>query len=343
MKIRTGLLMLIMFILSLTVPVSALDQSFYEGKTIRMIVPSGVGGGFDTYARMIQPLLEKALPGSKVIVDNIPGAGGSIGRNLAYTAKPDGCTICITDGTDMLYSTIAESEGVRYDINHWTYLARIAAESSVLTVPAKSPFNSFKEIINSDKKLLYPTAGVGDGEYFAVGIVAHVFGFEIIPVTGYAGSKETSMAVLRGEVDLWQYSVGTTLPLINNGDVKAMVVYGLEREPKLAEVPTLVEISNQSDFGLKEMDKKIIKAIVNVGEVKRVIMAPPGVDESTTEILRNAIKKVLHDPELIAYSTQINRPIVYLKGEIIAQLIHETMEIKGLIKPILDDTLKLAQ
>ncbi|MCJ7651230.1 MAG: tripartite tricarboxylate transporter substrate binding protein [Candidatus Lokiarchaeota archaeon] len=342
MKKLALFLVAVVLILSSMVTGLAKDQPFYEGKTIRIIVPSGAGGGFDTYARMIQPYLEKYLSGSTVIVDNIPGAGGLIGLNLAFIAKPDGYTICLSDGKDMVFSTIAESEGVRYEIDKWTYLARITNESSILTVPTKSRFDSFEEIVNADKKLLFSTSGVGAGEYFALGVVAHVFDFEIMPVTGYAGSQEASMAAIRGEVDLWQYSSGTTLPLIKNGDVKAIVIYGLERESKLPEVPTLIEIANDGDFGLGETDKKIIKAMINVNEVKRVIMAPPGLDESKTLILREAVKKALHDPELIALSKKMDRPIVYLEGEKIAQLIIETMEIKELIKPILIETLKLA-
>jgi len=151
------------------------------------------------------------------------------------------------------------------------------------------------------------------------------------------------MAAVRGEVDLWFYSSGTTLPLIKNGDVKAIVVYGLKRESELPEVPTLLEIANNDDFGLGETDKKIIKAIIDVNEVKRVMIAPPGLDKDKTEILREAIKKALHDPELIALSQQMNRPIIYLEGEKLAQLIDETMEVKELIKPIFEETLKLAQ
>ena len=343
MKNSVHFLILAILIFGLTVTGLSEEKPFYEGKTIRIIVPSGVGGGFDTYARMLQPYLEKYLPGSTVIVDNIPGAGGSIGRNLAFTAKPDGYTICISDGKDMVFSTIAEAEGVKYEIDKWTYLGRITNESSILTVPAKSQFISFEEIINADRKLSFSSAGVGAGEYFALGVIAHVFDFEILPVTGYAGSKEASMAAIRGEVDLWQYSSGTTLPLIKSGDVKPMVIYGFERESELPEVPTLFEIANGNKFNLGETNKKIIKAMINVNEVKRVIMAPPGLDERKTEILRDAVKKALHDPELIAHANQINRPIAYLEGEKIAQLISETMEIKDLIKPILDETLKLAQ
>ena len=343
MKYLVLFLVAVVLFLSLTAIGSVESQPLYDGKTIRIIVTYGPGGGFDAYARMIQPYLEKYLPGITVIVDNIPGAGGSIGLNLAFIAKPDGYTICLSDGKDMVFATIAEFEGVRYEIDKWTYLARITNESSILTVPAKSQFNSFEEIVNADRRLLSATSGVGSAQYFALGVVAHVFDFEILPVTGYAGSKEASMAAIRGEVDLWQSASGTTLPLIKNGDVKAIVVYGLERESELPEVPALVEIANDDHFGLGETDKKIIKAIISVNEVTKIIMAPPGLDERKTEILREAIKKALHDPELIAYSKQINRPIVYLEGEKIAQLIIETMEIKELIKPILDETLKLAQ
>jgi tripartite-type tricarboxylate transporter receptor subunit TctC len=343
MKNLVRFLVVAVLILSSAVAALADTQPFYEGKTIRIIVPHGAGGGFDTYARMIKPYLEKYLPGSKVIVDNISGAGGEIGRNLAFTAKPDGYTICLTEGHAMVFNTLAESESVRYKIDKWTYLARITAEPSILTASTKSRFDSFEEIVNVNKKLFFSTSGVGDADYFALGVVAHVFDFEIIPVTGYAGSQEASMAAVRGEVDLWQPSLGTALPLIKNGDVKAMVVYGLKREPELPEVPTLVEIANDDNFGLGETDKKIIKAIISINEVRRIIVAPPGLDEGKTEILRKAVKKALHDPELIAHSKQMNRPIIYLEGEKIAQLISETMEIKDLIKPILDETLKLAQ
>ena len=343
MKNLVFFLLVVVLILGSTVAGLAEAQPFYDGKTIRIIVPYGAGGGFDTYARMIQPYLEKYLSGSKVIVDNVTGAGGAVGRNMAFIAKPDGCTLCLTAGPDMVFNTIAESEGVKYKIDKWTYLARITVESSVLTVPAESQFETFEEIVNANKRLLFPVAGVGDADFFALGVAAHVFDFEIMPVTGYAGSKEASMAIVRGEVDLFQVSLGTALPLIRNGDIKGIVVYSLERLPELPEVPTLVEIANDNNFGLTEEDKKIIRAIINVDEVRRLIIAPPGLDESKTSILREAVKKALHDPELIAHSKQMNRPIIYLEGEKIAQLISETMEVKELIKPILEETLKLAQ
>lgn len=337
------LLFVLFFVLNIFISGYSANSPYYEGETIRIIVPHGPGGGFDTYARMIQPFLEEYLPGSKVIVENIPGAGGEIGRNLAFMAKPDGYTICLTAGNDMVFNTIAGSESVKYKIDEWTYLARINAEPSILTASARSEYDSFEDIVHSEEVLSFSCSGVGDADYFALGVTAHVFDFQLLPVTGYSGSKEASLAVVRGEVDLWQPSLGTALPLINNEDVKAIAIYSQERESMLPEVPTLLEIAVNEKFGLDEIDRKLIQAMINVNEVRRLIIAPPGMDERKTVILREAINKTLNDPKLVGFSKQINRSIAYMEGEKVAELIKEIMEIKEIIKPILENTLKLAQ
>lgn len=340
-RIQTIFLIFVM-IFSLFISGYAENASFFEGKTIRMIVPYGPGGGFDTYARMIKPFLEKYLPGSTVLVDNVEGAGGELGRNLAYIARPDGLTICLTAGVDMVFNTIMETEGVKYDIHRWTYLARLTVESSVLTAPAHSEYLSFHDIVNSNKRLLFSVDGIGDADYFTLAIVAHIFGFDIMPVTGYAGNKEASIAAVRGEVDLWQSGIGTALPLILNGDIKPLLLYGSQRDEKIPLVPTVLEMMQEEGFDLNEKEQDIIKAVIDVDEVRRVIVAPPDLDEKMTAVLREAVYKALHDPELIEISKQLNRPIVYLGGEEITRLVKEVMEVKDLIKPIMENALKLA-
>jgi len=337
MKSLRIIILLLLLILSLTMISLTADKPFYEGKVIEMIVPHGVGGGFDMYARLIQPFLEKYLPGSTVVIVNTTGAGGEIGRNQAFIAKPDGYTICLTAGDDMVYNSLAENEAVRYDINEWTYLARISAEASVLTVPAKSELNSIEDIKNANKTLSFACSGVGDADYFGLGVAAHVFDFDILPVTGYAGSKEASMAAIRADVDLWQASLGSVLPVIQNNDVKPIMVLGLNRVSELPDVPTAIELIKNEEM------LKLMKAICNINEVRRLIVAPPGLSADKTEIFREAIDKSLNDPDLIAISEQTGRPIVYLKGEMVGQLVKETMEVGELLKPILDETLKLAQ
>src|SRR6476619_8390548 len=74
------------------------EKTFYAGKTVRMIVGSGVGGGYDVFSRLIAPYLAKTL-GATVIVDNVPGAGGLVALNKLYIAPPDGLQISLVQGT----------------------------------------------------------------------------------------------------------------------------------------------------------------------------------------------------------------------------------------------------
>src|ERR1051325_419912 len=74
------------------------EKAFYAGKTVRMIVGSGVGGGYDVFSRLIAPYLSKTL-GTTVIVENVPGAGGLVAMNKLYVAPPDGLQISLTQGT----------------------------------------------------------------------------------------------------------------------------------------------------------------------------------------------------------------------------------------------------
>src|SRR5215510_16122862 len=74
------------------------EKAFYAGKTVRMIVGSGVGGGYDVFSRLIAPYLAKTL-GTTVIVENVPGAGGLVALNKLYIAPPDGLQISLTQGT----------------------------------------------------------------------------------------------------------------------------------------------------------------------------------------------------------------------------------------------------
>src|ERR1700712_3228211 len=74
------------------------EKAFYAGKTVRMIVGSGVGGGYDVFSRLIAPYLSKTL-GTTVIVENVPGAGGLVAMNKLYIAPPDGLQISLVQGT----------------------------------------------------------------------------------------------------------------------------------------------------------------------------------------------------------------------------------------------------
>ena len=96
----------------------------YKGKTVRLVVGYGPGGGYDVYARLIAPAIGRAL-GATVIVENQPGAGGMVALNRMYAAQPDGLSFMIVNGTGAGLSQLMELSGVRYDLSKVGHLGKI--------------------------------------------------------------------------------------------------------------------------------------------------------------------------------------------------------------------------
>ena len=90
-------------------------KAYYAGKTVRMIVGSGTGGGYDIFSRMIAPYLAKEL-GTTVIVENQPGAGGLVALNRLYVAPPDGLQISLSNGSGAVFAQLTGDQAARFDL-----------------------------------------------------------------------------------------------------------------------------------------------------------------------------------------------------------------------------------
>src|SRR6187551_3838265 len=105
------------------------EKAFFQGKTVRMVVGSGTGGGYDVFSRLIAPYLAKTL-GTTVIVENQPGAGGLIALNRLYVAPPDGLQISLSNGSGAVFAQLTGDQAARYDLAKFTYLATVGAPPS---------------------------------------------------------------------------------------------------------------------------------------------------------------------------------------------------------------------
>jgi tripartite-type tricarboxylate transporter receptor subunit TctC len=293
------------------------EENFYQGKELHIIVPHGAGGGYDTYARLVQPYLAKNL-GATVVIDNVPGAGGNVGRNQVWASPPDGLTIGFTSGTAMVYSQLTKTEGVQYNADEMTWLPRLYDEPSVLVVPANGRYQTIQEVMAAIEPVKVAVSGVGDDDFFAMAVETKALGLNVLPVTGYDGTKEGSLAVVRGEVDLFQTSVSTMLPMIKSGDVKPiMVVYDTEI-PELPGVPTAASLAQGEGV-------EMIQTAINLIKVARVYFAPPGFPEDRAKDIEIALEKSLQDPELVQKMQDAEKPVHYLGGGEVKKLIDESL------------------
>ena len=123
-------------------------KAFFKGKVITYIVAAKPGGGYDTYARLITRHMATHMPGTKIKVENVPGAGNIIGANRIYRSKPDGLTIG-TFNTGLVYAQLLGREGVKFDLAKMVYIGKAASDPRVLIMSTQSDIGSFDDLMNA--------------------------------------------------------------------------------------------------------------------------------------------------------------------------------------------------
>mgnify|MGYP003336239766 FL=1 len=131
------------------------DAAFYAGKTVRFVVGSSAGGGYDTYARLIQPYLAKTL-GANVVVENVPGAGGLTALDRVNRAEPDGLTIMIVHGVAASFAQLFGAAGVRFDLPKMSHLGMVSNASRVWVRGPNAPFRDFAQAKSMSRPMIWP-------------------------------------------------------------------------------------------------------------------------------------------------------------------------------------------
>src|SRR5690242_17972940 len=179
-------------------PAFAVDTPLFRNKTITYIVATTPGGGYDTYGRLIGRYLQNHLPGSRIIVKNVPGAGNIIGANAIYAAKPDGLTIGMFN-TGLIYDQLIHRQGVLFDLAKFSWLGKAADETRVLLISNSSGFKSFDDVLKAKAPIKFAASGVGAASYNDTRILADALHLNFQIVNGFTGN-EGEMSMLRGEV-----------------------------------------------------------------------------------------------------------------------------------------------
>jgi tripartite-type tricarboxylate transporter receptor subunit TctC len=294
------------------------DLDFYKGKLVTYIVATKPGGGYDAYARLIGRYLQKNLPGTTVIIKNVPGAGHIIGANDTFTAKPDGLTIG-TFNTGLIYSQIVGQEGIKFDLTKFSWVGKASSETRVLLVGLKTPYMSIKDILESKDPIKMPASGVGSQDYNETSILAVALPakFQVIP--GYAGN-EGEMAILRGEC---QGVIGSYTGLqgfINGKECRVLLQFGSE-----SKIPQLANVPHISGLNVSPKGKTIIKMVNTIDLIGRLTAAPPGVPAGRLQVLREAYKKTVTDPELIKDGQKLQLEFDPAYAEDVQKLIYEAV------------------
>ena len=229
----------------------------YPNSLIRIIVPYAAGGVTDSLARIIGAPVAEAV-GQPVIVENRPGASSMLGMQACANAKPDGYTICVTVADSLSYNPQLFAS-LPYDPEQsFAPVMRLALTNNLLVANAKTPFNSYKEMIAYAKanpgKLNWATWGPATLPDLYLRWVSSQAGVKIQAIPYKGGAAQANPAVYSGEVDITYMGFGTAAPQIAAGAIKPLVAVGAKRSVFMPELPSLGEEGGdpglQGYFGL---------------------------------------------------------------------------------------------
>jgi tripartite-type tricarboxylate transporter receptor subunit TctC len=274
-------------------------KAVFPEKDITFVIPFSPGGGFDTYVRLIAPFLEKHLPNKvNIIVKNVPGAGGRKGLTEVYRAKPDGHTIVIVNVPGAMVPPLV-GEPVQYDLEKITWLTRLSTDAYLLTVSAKSPIKSFAEFktFAGANPVKVPSTGSGSTAHVMSKVFFGVLGIKGQMVTGYKGTKEMTLAVIRGDTPAGILPSESTRKYIEAGDIRALMT--TEDPSDYPGVPSA------KSLGIADLDGLFIH---------RLVAAPPGLPAPIRATLSDAFMKAMNDPALKAAAEKVHRPFAPLDG-----------------------------
>ncbi|MBR1125243.1 tripartite tricarboxylate transporter substrate binding protein [Bradyrhizobium lablabi] len=259
---------------------TAASAQSYPSRPIRLVVGFPPGGINDLVARIIGQSVSDSL-GQPIVVENRPGAGGTIGAAAVAKADPDGYTLLLASVSNLAMAP-SQYKNLPYDPNKdFAPVALVAASPNILVVPNDSTIRTVPDLIALAKKqpgtLNYGSAGNGTSNHLTVELLKTMAGIDLVHVP-YRGDAPGMTDVLAGRIQMMFPTLPVALPQIKAGAVRAIAVSSPKRSELVPEIPTVAESASMPEFSVS----------VWVG-----ILAPAGTSPEIVSKLNAEINKAL--------------------------------------------------
>ncbi len=312
----------------------AAAQSFFEGKTIRIVVGFSAGGGFDTYSRTIARHLGRHIPGNpSIIVENMPGAGSLIAANHMYrVANPDGLVIGNFHGY-MILNQVAERAGVEFDARKFGWIGVPVSDTGACALTAASGITNLDQWKAAKTPVkLGAVGGGGDATYTQAKLLREVLKLPVQIVAGYKGTAEVRLASEAGELagGCWQWESIKSIwrRALDAREVNVVLQLTPEPHKELPKVPLAISLAKTDEARIL-----LRTAVQDPNAITRPYSVPPGTPPDRVQMLRRAFMATMQDPAFLADANKAKLDINPMSGETLEKIVAGFFEVDAAILP----------
>lgn len=299
------------------------SQKFYEGKTIRLIVGSDTGGGFDTFARLFSRHLDRFIPGAPVlVVQNMPGAGsGNAAAYVANAAAKDGTVVAALNPGGLIAPLFA-GRGAKFDAAKLQYLASADTTARVCFTMKNGPIKSAKDAQTNE--VIVGAAGVGSSSFDYAYMHQRLNNMKFRIVAGYKGMADILLALERGEVHGicgydWTGLQAVRPQLVKDGAFSYLLQVSVE---PVAELDAM-NVPNATTLTATEEDKAALELIAGQQMFGRPYAVAPEVPADKVAILRKAFADTMKDKAFLDEAARLRLTVSYAPGDEVQTLIRK--------------------
>jgi tripartite-type tricarboxylate transporter receptor subunit TctC len=290
-------------------------ETFYEGKTIKILVGFAPGGGYDTYARLLARHLGRHVPGTpSVIVQNMPGAGSLKAVSYLDVGAPTDGTVITTFNPGLITQSVIAPETVGVDFRNFAWIGNVSEDIRVCFV-----WHTKAADARSGKELIFGATTPGTLGYIEARILNDYLNIPLRLVQGYPGSAEKRLAVENGELD-GDCGGWVNIPphWLAENKIQALVRFSKSHIAGLEAGTPYV-----GDLIRDHARRKTLDLLIAPEEIGRPFLASSSVPQKRLKMLRSAFDQTMVDPAFIADAARMNLTVTPMGGDAVQERLSE--------------------
>ena len=295
----------------LTAGASAQNAAPYAGKQIRMVIASGAGGGYDTYARVLTQRLAAHIPGNPSVVnENMPGAAGLNATNWTATQAPKDGTVILATYNALLLEPLFGNKKAVYEPNTLEWVGSIGKQQQICMTWHASPIKTIADA--KQHEVTVAATGATGNSATLPNILNAMLGTKFKVIGGYSTS-EARLAVERGEVEgicglSWSTLKASNPEWIQDKRMNVLLQTGAKRQDELPRVPLLRDLVTNQD------DVKVLELLQLPEEIGRPFAMPPGTPPALVDIVCKAFDETMKDKAFLAAAAKAHLEVTPVSG-----------------------------